>query len=130
GPLPAALPWPRSHPPTVRCAAGRVHPCCAVPARAVPDATRGTGSGDRHHAAPVQKAPVPARPSPARCAAGRVRRPLRAGPVRSRGGPHGPRSEEHTSELQSRENLVCRLLLEKKKETQTKYTRTETQTQY
>src|SRR5207302_9132675 len=26
----------------------------------------------------------------------------------------GPRSEEHTSELQSRENLVCRLLLEKK----------------
>src|SRR5690606_41110052 len=30
---------------------------------------------------------------------------------RSRAG----RSEEHTSELQSRENLVCRLLLEKKK---------------
>src|SRR5690606_40565029 len=29
-----------------------------------------------------------------------------------------PRSEEHTSELQSRENLVCRLLLEKKKKTQ------------
>src|SRR5690606_41307381 len=29
----------------------------------------------------------------------------------------GSRSEEHTSELQSRENLVCRLLLEKKKET-------------
>src|SRR5207302_8368032 len=27
-----------------------------------------------------------------------------------------PRSEEHTSELQSRENLVCRLLLEKKKD--------------
>src|SRR5207302_2911423 len=27
------------------------------------------------------------------------------------------RSEEHTSELQSRENLVCRLLLEKKKHT-------------
>src|SRR5690606_39555590 len=26
----------------------------------------------------------------------------------------GARSEEHTSELQSRENLVCRLLLEKK----------------
>src|SRR5690606_41551443 len=26
------------------------------------------------------------------------------------------RSEEHTSELQSRENLVCRLLLEKKKD--------------
>src|SRR5690606_41707426 len=29
--------------------------------------------------------------------------------------PDVERSEEHTSELQSRENLVCRLLLEKKK---------------
>src|SRR3989475_3424526 len=29
--------------------------------------------------------------------------------------PEGPRSEEHTSELQSQSNLVCRLLLEKKK---------------
>src|SRR3712207_7124974 len=28
---------------------------------------------------------------------------------------HGMRSEEHTSELQSRQYLVCRLLLEKKK---------------
>src|SRR5690625_7128968 len=28
---------------------------------------------------------------------------------------HNPRSEEHTSELQSRGHLVCRLLLEKKK---------------
>src|SRR6266511_5532284 len=44
--------------------------------------------------------------------------------TRSAGGPSRPpsgtgdanaRSEEHTSELQSRENLVCRLLLEKKK---------------
>src|SRR5690606_39786493 len=31
----------------------------------------------------------------------------------------GGRSEEHTSELQSRENLVCRLLLEKKKKENT-----------
>src|SRR5690606_41353139 len=30
------------------------------------------------------------------------------------------RSEEHTSELQSRENLVCRLLLEKKKQEKNK----------
>src|SRR5256886_12985775 len=30
-----------------------------------------------------------------------------------------PRSEEHTSELQSQSNLVCRLLLEKKKKTNT-----------
>src|SRR5690606_42029713 len=33
------------------------------------------------------------------------------------------RSEEHTSELQSRENLVCRLLLEKKKDLKRKTTR-------
>src|SRR3712207_7501409 len=31
------------------------------------------------------------------------------------GAVHVPRSEEHTSELQSRQYLVCRLLLEKKK---------------
>src|SRR2546430_10865355 len=31
-----------------------------------------------------------------------------------------PRSEEHTSELQSQSNLVCRLLLEKKKANETK----------
>src|SRR5690606_14484268 len=39
------------------------------------------------------------------------RRPRPGGGCRLRGSP---RSEEHTSELQSRENLVCRLLLEKK----------------
>src|SRR5207249_7485644 len=33
-----------------------------------------------------------------------------------------PRSEEHTSELQSRFDLVCRLLLEKKKKTATCHT--------
>src|SRR3712207_7297104 len=32
------------------------------------------------------------------------------------------RSEEHTSELQSRQYLVCRLLLEKKKNTYTRHT--------
>src|SRR3712207_7294688 len=35
----------------------------------------------------------------------------------ARGELVGPRSEEHTSELQSRQYLVCRLLLEKKKKT-------------
>src|SRR3712207_8457535 len=34
-----------------------------------------------------------------------------------RGDAHEQRSEEHTSELQSRQYLVCRLLLEKKKVT-------------
>src|SRR2546430_14234269 len=33
-------------------------------------------------------------------------------------GVHSFRSEEHTSELQSQSNLVCRLLLEKKKNNQ------------
>src|SRR5690606_33136113 len=37
--------------------------------------------------------------------------------LQSTGEKVGVRSEEHTSELQSRENLVCRLLLEKKKKT-------------
>src|SRR5690606_41735730 len=36
-------------------------------------------------------------------------------PVGAVTSAQGSRSEEHTSELQSRENLVCRLLLEKKK---------------
>src|SRR5690606_39424430 len=35
--------------------------------------------------------------------------------LRTMGASSSRRSEEHTSELQSRENLVCRLLLEKKK---------------
>src|SRR3989442_3065125 len=43
------------------------------------------------------------------------------GPLRSAAVQHpaleGVRSEEHTSELQSRPHLVCRLLLEKKKTT-------------
>src|SRR6266571_5578005 len=39
------------------------------------------------------------------------------GPASPASGPSArpPRSEEHTSELQSHVNLVCRLLLEKKK---------------
>src|SRR5690606_40883264 len=42
-----------------------------------------------------------------------------SGRVRASAGwtDHVVRSEEHTSELQSRENLVCRLLLEKKNNT-------------
>src|SRR3990167_9733625 len=44
--------------------------------------------------------------------------PTASGPVLQRrdalAHQAGPRSEEHTSELQSQSNLVCRLLLEKK----------------
>src|SRR6266481_9595445 len=43
------------------------------------------------------------------------------GPRRRRpNAQHRPRSEEHTSELQSQFHLVCRLLLEKKKQTRIK----------
>src|SRR5204863_9893448 len=50
--------------------------------------------------------------------AARPGRPRRAGCRPPDHGPRQPlpiRSEEHTSELQSRRDLVCRLLLEKKK---------------
>src|SRR2546427_7849723 len=43
----------------------------------------------------------------------RVRVPVEVQPLSA--GVKGGRSEEHTSELQSQSNLVCRLLLEKKK---------------
>src|SRR2546421_2042527 len=49
----------------------------------------------------------------------RVRNGVPAGPAvgdrHAQRQPELPRSEEHTSELQSRSDLVCRLLLEKKK---------------
>src|SRR5205085_7749176 len=51
--------------------------------------------------------------SQARVRALRVGRHLLEGRVE--GGRQQDRSEEHTSELQSQSNLVCRLLLEKKK---------------
>src|SRR5437763_2216906 len=48
---------------------------------------------------------------------GRSRSPFPTAPfqLRKRSGTSSPRSEEHTSELQSPMYLVCRLLLEKKK---------------
>src|SRR5438270_9493338 len=51
----------------------------------------------------------------------RAQEPRSASPVAAASGPRTQlerqrtRSEEHTSELQSQSNLVCRLLLEKKK---------------
>src|SRR5690606_42139545 len=52
--------------------------------------------------------------APGAIAGGRAE-PLAAGVDPAPRGAVALRSEEHTSELQSRENLVCRLLLEKKK---------------
>src|SRR3712207_7961369 len=54
--------------------------------------------------------PVP----PLRALAARRRRARAAEPLRFRPRGDPVRSEEHTSELQSRQYLVCRLLLEKK----------------
>src|SRR3712207_7316490 len=68
-----------------------------------------------HDALPIWPRPRQrARSTPAPDRAGRV--PTRASSARRPPEGHGRwRSEEHTSELQSRQYLVCRLLLEKKK---------------
>src|SRR5207302_3408108 len=66
---------------------------------------------------PVRRLPFASCFGPSRGYVHRQRHRPRTGPAFSP-GPAGikcRRSEEHTSELQSRENLVCRLLLEKKK---------------
>src|SRR3712207_8401032 len=73
-------------------AAGPDHP----PRRRPPHAAGAEGPG-RGRPRPRAARRPPGRPAEARSLAG------------------GPRSEEHTSELQSRQYLVCRLLLEKKK---------------
>src|SRR3712207_8158135 len=62
-----------------------------------------------HDALPISGAAGPA----AGRAAG-TRRPSPVAWTRNPPSPFAPRSEEHTSELQSRQYLVCRLLLEKK----------------
>src|SRR2546427_1446275 len=70
-----------------------------------------------HDALPIS----PSRPPGRRSGRGRCSGRRRTSPGRCRGwrairrGDPRTRSEEHTSELQSQSNLVCRLLLEKKK---------------
>src|SRR3712207_8830595 len=72
-----------------------------------------------HRSASIGRAPDPGPGSP------RTFREKSSGRVDTNACSHPgqtePRSEEHTSELQSRQYLVCRLLLEKKKK-KTKYT--------
>src|SRR5258706_8120445 len=70
-------------------AAGGRHPLADASARAC-----GPRLGDTRHVPPAERA---------------------AAIMHRRGTPDKTRSEEHTSELQSLTNLVCRLLLEKKK---------------
>src|SRR3712207_7300798 len=76
----------------------------------------------RPGSAAVPAPPASAGPEPGRRRSAECRQPPRSarGPgLRRPGRPRPPRarrrSEEHTSELQSRQYLVCRLLLEKKK---------------
>src|SRR2546430_14727372 len=72
-----------------------------------------------HDALPISRIPCSAEPGCGARNRGAVS--IRAGDDRRRSSDHRrwKRSEEHTSELQSQSNLVCRLLLEKKKTTQT-----------
>src|SRR3712207_6902416 len=70
-----------------------------------------------HGRGPGPHAGLPAAPAPVERQRSAARR-FGAGEepsVACRVGSAGRRSEEHTSELQSRQYLVCRLLLEKKK---------------
>src|SRR3712207_8483467 len=73
-------------------------------ARAGPARQPDLGDGDRA-ASPRSARRRPRRPKPS------------AGLAPARAGRSASRSEEHTSELQSRQYLVCRLLLEKTKTT-------------
>src|SRR3712207_7953668 len=74
----------------------------------------GRGGVGRQRGALAGAAAVRLRRQPRRPTAG-------GGAHRGAAQPVGARSEEHTSELQSRQYLVCRLLLEKKKTKKSNY---------
>src|SRR2546422_7161806 len=86
--------------------------CHRIPCAPAQKTLRGSGPDRRGHQIP-----------PFSVAAGRT--PHRLGCIRGIGHAESVlRSEEHTSELQSRLHLVCRLLLEKKKNRKTPTTPT------
>src|SRR5205085_7488442 len=81
-------------------------PCCA-----------GRPGAPDHRARLLPRAPVPARAGPSASthrSHSRAHRDCARAPAAPARNPPAPRSEEHTSELQSQSNFVCRLLLEKK----------------
>src|SRR3712207_8504547 len=88
------------------------------PRRDGEDKPRGRADGEQHERGPRLRAP--------KGRGGLRPRPRREEPrVRADAVlrvPTAQRSEEHTSELQSRQYLVCRLLLEKKKNNKNEYT--------
>src|SRR5690606_41354575 len=108
----AAFFCPHSRPPIIHTPS--LHDALPI---SPPSSRAGAGTRDESHD-PTAKYNAPRRPRSARSPA---LMPTRAAATRETSRPALPaprtpaRSEEHTSELQSRENLVCRLLLEKKK---------------
>src|SRR5207247_11095510 len=100
-PLPSRVPTPSLH---------DALPISAARGRA---ANRGGGGGGQSAAAPARGARArgrsATRPDHVQPTAGAEAQ------AEARAAEARPRSEEHTSELQSRVDLVCRLLLEKKK---------------
>src|SRR5690606_41832445 len=95
------------------CYRSRVHPySLSFPTRRSSDLAPGAGGNAAYHRppTPLQPATQSQAASSAVTTSGTLGRCARPDVVTAE------RSEEHTSELQSRENLVCRLLLEKKKQ--------------
>src|SRR5690606_40761250 len=98
---------------------GRVH---VWPTRRRPATTAASGSAPNRnaHRQPCSRA-MTGTASPARRVEAGMDASFTPKATPWRPGSTLERSEEHTSELQSRENLVCRLLLEKKKRTKNPY---------
>src|SRR5262249_60607864 len=108
-----APPARRRDPPSPARAPGSSSPGRATSAEGRGAREKPAGGGPRHNAS--ASASRVARP---RGSSVTLARPTRAANRRSSTAspPSWSRSEEHTSELQSLTNLVCRLLLEKKKD--------------
>src|SRR5207253_10961126 len=88
------------------------HALHSFPTRRSSDLSPATRRASRDRWPPRSPGHPPSAPATRSRASATAFRPPRRSTTRCRG-----RSEEHTSELQSRGHLVCRLLLEKKKKT-------------
>src|SRR5205809_1474678 len=90
-------------------------PPARVPQHAAPRVDRGPNEGRVRSISSMPE--LPSSSEPAGRSGGHAALPALQRAVHDRVGRSPQRSEEHTSELQSRLHLVCRLLLEKKKTT-------------
>src|SRR5690606_41711826 len=97
-------PRPHLFPYTTLFRSGGLHTCtpCARPRSTSPSRRTATHMNDQANSTANDSTPLPC--TTTGYGLSRV--------SRVPGSTRRPRSEEHTSELQSRENLVCRLLLE------------------